>query len=358
MPGLKELCGAAMQRVMIPALPFTTEKLDHFLAVPTEGVLESLRRLPGDVLVAGAGGKMGGTLCLMLAAAARALGDGRRVFAVSRFSSAASRSLLEAGGVQTLSCDLIDRTAVEALPDVPLVVFMAGQKFGTSEQPELTWAMNAVVPANVAERFRSARIAAFSTGCVYSLTTVESGGSRENAPTAPPGEYAHSCLGREGVFRFYSKRYGTPVSLVRLNYSVEPRYGVLVDIATRILAGQPVDLTMGHVNLIWQRDACAHAIQALELADSPAVPVNVTGAEMLSVRSLAEELGRRLGKAPAFSGKEGAPSWLNDARWSHGKFGPPPTPLSDMLDWTAAWLQQGGRLLGKPTHFEASDGKF
>lgn len=343
---------------MIPALPFTPETLDQFLAVPTEGVVQTLRRLPGDVLVAGAGGKMGGTLCLMLAAAAQALGDGRRVFAVSRFSSAASRALLENGGVQTLSCDLIDRDAVAALPEAPLVVFMAGQKFGTSDQPELTWAMNTVVPANVAERFRSSRIAAFSTGCVYSLTTVESGGSREDAPTAPPGEYAHSCLGREGVFRFYSKRYGTPVSLVRLNYSVEPRYGVLVDIGTRILAGEPVDLTMGHVNLIWQRDACAHAIQSLELAASPAVPVNVTGAEILSVRHLAEELGSRLGKAPHFAGAEGGPAWLNDARWSHGKFGPPPTALSDILDWTAAWLQQGGRLLGKPTHFEASDGKF
>ena len=317
-----------------------------------------LRRLPGDVLVAGAGGKMGGTLCLRLAAAAQKAGGGRRIMAVSRFSSAQSRELLESRGVQTIPCDLMDRDAVSTLPGAPLVVFMAGQKFGTSDAPELTWAMNTVVPSNIAERYKASRISAFSTGCVYSLTSAASGGSREDSPTAPPGEYAHSCLGREGVFRYFSRRNGTPVALVRLNYSVEPRYGVLVDIGQRILAGQPVDLAMGHVNLIWQRDACAHAIQCLELAGSPAVPVNITGADTLSVRTLAEELGRRLGRSPAFTGTEGELAWLNNASWSHSIFGKPPTALSDMLDWIAGWLQEGGRTLGKPTHFEASDGKF
>ena len=340
------------------SLPFAPDQLDDFLAPPTDGVIATLQRHDADVLVAGAGGKMGGTLCLMLAAAMKRAGRSRKVMAVSRFSSAKSRELLESRGVQTIPCDLIDRAAVDALPDAPLVVFMAGQKFGTSDAPELTWAMNTVVPAIIAERFRRSRIAAFSTGCVYSLTTVESGGSREDSPTAPPGEYAHSCLGREGVFRYFSKRHGTPVALVRLNYSVEPRYGVLVDIAQRILAGQPVDLTMGHVNLIWQRDACAHAIQCLDLAASPAVPVNITGPDILSVRVLAEELGRRLGKPPRFAGTEGAQAWLNDASFSHRKFNPPPTALTDILDWTAGWLLQGGNTLGKPTHFEAGDGKF
>ena len=340
------------------SLPFAPDQLDDFLAPPTDGVIATLQSHDADVLVAGAGGKMGGTLCLMLAAAMKRAGRSRKVMAVSRFSSAKSRELLESRGVQTIPCDLIDRAAVDALPDAPLVVFMAGQKFGTSDAPELTWAMNTVVPAIIAERFRRSRIAAFSTGCVYSLTTVESGGSREDSPTAPPGEYAHSCLGREGVFRYFSKRHGTPVALVRLNYSVEPRYGVLVDIAQRILAGQPVDLTMGHVNLIWQRDACAHAIQCLDLAASPAVPVNITGPDILSVRVLAEELGRRLGKPPRFAGTEGAQAWLNDASFSHRKFNPPPTALTDILDWTAGWLLQGGNTLGKPTHFEAGDGKF
>ncbi len=339
-------------------LPFTADTLDDFLAVPTDGVIETLRRHDADVLVAGAGGKMGGTLCLMLAAAMQRAGLSRKVIAVSRFSSPESRALLESRGVETIPCDLIDRAAVDALPDAPLVVFMAGQKFGTSDQPELTWAMNTVVPANIAERYRRSRMAAFSTGCVYSLTTAESGGSREDSPTAPPGEYAHSCLGREGVFRYFAKRHGTPVALVRLNYSVEPRYGVLVDIGQRILAGHPVDLGMGHVNLIWQRDACAHAIQCFDLAGSPAVPVNITGPDILSVRALAEELARRLDKSPAFTGTGSETAWLNDAAWSHRQFGPPPTPLCEILDWTAAWLLEGGRTLGKPTHFEASDGKF
>ncbi len=339
-------------------LPFAPDALDDFLAVPTDGVVATLQRHDADILVAGAGGKMGGTLCLMLAAAMKRAGLNRKVMAVSRFSSAKSRDLLESRGVQTIPCDLIDRAAVDALPDAPLVVFMAGQKFGTSDAPELTWAMNTVVPAIIAERFRHSRLSVFSTGCVYSLTTVESGGSREDSPTAPPGEYAHSCLGREGVFRYFSKRHGTPVALVRLNYSVEPRYGVLVDIAQRILAGQPVDLTMGHVNLIWQRDACAHAIQCLDLAASPAVAVNITGPDILAVRLLAVKLGVRLGTAPQFSGTEGQFAWLNDASFSHQQFGPPPTALGDILDWTAAWLTQGGNTLGKPTHFEAGDGKF
>ena len=340
------------------SLPFPTDQLDDFLATPTDGVIATLQRHDADILVAGAGGKMGGTLCLMLAAAMEGAGLNRKVMAVSRFSSTKSRELLESRGVTTIPCDLIDRAAVDALPEAPLVVFMAGQKFGTSDQPELTWAMNTVVPAIIAERYRRSRIAAFSTGCVYSLTTIESGGSREGSPTAPPGEYAHSCLGREGVFRYFSKRHGTPVALVRLNYSVEPRYGVLVDIAQRLLADQPVDLTMGHVNLIWQRDACAHAIQCLDLAASPAVPVNITGPAILPVRMLADELGRRLGKTPRFCGSEGALAWLNDASFSHRQFGQPPTALSDILDWTAAWLTEGGPTLGKPTHFEAGDGNF
>jgi nucleoside-diphosphate-sugar epimerase len=340
------------------SLPFPPDQLDDVLAAPTDGVVATLRHHDADVLVAGAGGKMGGTLCLMLAAAMQRAGLHRRVMAVSRFSSSQSRTLLESRGVETIACDLADRAAVDALPEAPLVVFMAGQKFGTSDQPELTWAMNTVVPANIAERYRRSRIAAFSTGCVYALTTVESGGSREDSPTAPPGEYAHSCLGREGVFRFFSKRHGTPAALVRLNYSVEPRYGVLVDIGSRVLAGEAVDLNMGHVNLIWQRDACAHAIQCLDLAASPAVPVNVTGPEILSVRTLAEELGRRLGKEPRFTGAPGPLAWLNNAAFSHAQFGPPPTPLSEMLDLTAAWLLSGGHTLGKPTHFETSDGRF
>jgi nucleoside-diphosphate-sugar epimerase len=340
------------------SLPCPPDQIDAFLSRPTKGVLETLRRHPGDIVVAGAGGKMGGTVSLMLAAAVREIGSNARVIAVSRFGDAESRLLLESAGVEAISCDLLDRAAVSRLPDAANVIFMAGQKFGTSGAPDLTWAMNTVVPHHAAERWQGARIAAYSTGCVYALTTKESGGSNEDSPTEPPGLYAHTCLGREGIFAWHARRFGTPVALVRLNYSVEFRYGVLLDIASRVLAGAPVDVTSAHVNVIWQRDAVAHSIQCLDLAAAPAVPVNVTGPDILSVRMLAEELGARLGKPVRFSGTESPVAWLNDASRSHAAFGPPETPLSDMLDWTAAWLLQGGRTLGKPTHFESGDGKF
>lgn len=340
------------------ALPCKAETIDEFLSEPTEGTVETLRNYPGDILVAGAGGKMGGTMSLMLARAAAAAGGRRRVLAVSRFSDVASRDLLERHGVQTESVDLLDREAVASLPDFPLVFFLAGQKFGTSGRPELTWAMNTVVPANVAERWKQSRIVAFSTGCVYSLVPPESGGSGEADRTEPPGEYAHSCLGREGVFRFYSQRYGTPVALVRLNYSVEFRYGVLMDLAQRILRGEPVDVSTGWVNVIWQRDACAYAIRCLDACGSPARAVNVTGEGMLPVRELAAALARRLRKSVHFTGTEQPKAWLNNAGWSHERWGVPPTSLDDMLDWTAAWATEGGRTLGKPTHFESSDGRF
>jgi len=339
-------------------LPCDAESIDDFLSRPTEGAVETLRKHPGDILVAGAGGKMGGTMSLMLARAAAEAGGQRRVLAVSRFSDAGSRDLLERHGVQTESVDLLDREAVARLPDFPLVFFLAGQKFGTRGRPELTWAMNTVVPANVAERWKHARIVAFSTGCVYSWATPESGGSREDDATEPPGEYAHSCLGREGVFRFHAQRYGTPVALVRLNYAVEFRYGVLMDLAQRILRGEPVDVSIGWVNVIWQRDACAYAIRCLEACASPAQPVNVTGAGILPVRELAVALARRMRKSVHFTGTEQPKAWLNNARWSHERWGAPPTALDDMLDWTAAWATEGGRTLGKPTHFESSDGRF
>jgi nucleoside-diphosphate-sugar epimerase len=344
---------------MPPSLPCDPAQLDEFLSRPTDGAVETLQRHQGDLLIAGAGGKMGGTLSLMLARAAAAAGTPpRRIFAVSRFSNPASRALLENHGITTLSADLIDRQAVASLPDAPLVFFMAGQKFGTAHQPELTWAMNTVVPAIAAERWQNSRIVAFSTGCVYSMVPPDSGGSTEDSPTNPPGEYAHSCLGREGVFRFYSNRFNTPTALVRLNYSVECRYGVLTDIARRILDGQPVDVSSGWVNVIWQRDACAHAIQCLDAAASPAVPVNITGPHTLPVRELAAALAQRLGRSVHFSGSEHPTAWLNNASRSHARFGPPPTPLADMLDWTAAWLLHGAPTLGKPTHFEAADGRF
>lgn len=339
-------------------LPCPPEQIDSFLARPTPGVLETLRRLPGDVLIIGAGGKMGPTVCLMAAAALREIGSTSRVRAISRFSNAKSRQLLEASGVETISCNLLDRNAVAQLPDAPNVLFLAGQKFGTTEGPELTWAMNTLVPSNVAERYTTSRIVAFSTGCVYSFASVLGGGSVEGDPTQPVGDYANSCLGREQIFTFYSKKNQTPVALYRLNYSIDFRYGVLLDVAQKVAAGQPVDVTMGHANVIWQGDACARAIQCLELAASPAVPINITGPETVSIRSLAEKFGQLLGTAVQITGTEASHAWLNNASKSFAHFGYPTVSLEEMIHWTAAWILSGGPTLGKPTHFEVRTGKF
>lgn len=308
----------------------------------------------GDAIVLGAGGKMGVHLAMMLR-----LGLGGRVFAASRFSDLGARDRLEKAGVGTIACDLGDRAALAKLPDAPYVFFLAGQKFGTSGAPEMTWAMNVLVPALVAERYCGSSILAFSTGCVYPFVRTDGGGSHEEDPIGPPpGEYAWSCVGRERMFGHGSSLHGTRVALFRLNYSVEFRYGVLVDIAQKILAGAPVDVTMGHVNIIWQRDAVARAIQAIGLASSPAGIINVTGPEVLRVRDLAEKIGRRLGRQPIFTGAESPTAWLSNASRSVALWGPPETPVDDMIEWIASWLEIGGGTLGKPTHFEARDGKY
>ena len=336
--------------------PCPPEELDAFLATPTEGVLETLSRQQGDVMVLGAGGKMGATVALMARDALARLGGNRKVIAVSRFSDAASRARFE--GVETISCDLLNRDAVQQLPAAENILFLAGQKFGTSSAPDLTWAMNAVVPAYVAEKFRASRVVAFSTGCVYPFVSFASSGSREEDAIGPVGDYANSCVARERIFTHFSRQHGTPLCLYRLNYSVEPRYGVLIDLAQKILAGEPVDVSMGYVNLIWQRDAVARAIQCLDVADTPGVPMNVTGPETVSVRHLAEQLARCLGKEVCLVGKEAETAWISNAGRSFQLWGYPSVSLDQMIEWTAAWLLQGGSTLNKPTHFEARDGKF
>jgi nucleoside-diphosphate-sugar epimerase len=339
-------------------LPCEANQIDTFLARPTPGVLETLRRRPGDVLIVGAGGKMGPTVALMAAAALREMGSSSRVKAISRFSNPRSRETLEADGIETIPCDLLEQAAVAKLPDAPNILFLAGQKFGTTEGPELTWAMNTLVPAHVAERYAASRIVAFSTGCVYSFAPVNSGGSREEDPTQPSGDYANSCLGRERVFSYYARKNGTPVALFRLNYAIDFRYGVLVDVAQKVLAGEPVNVASGHANVIWQGDACARAIQSLDLAASPAVPINVTGPETISIRSLALEFGRRFGVEAKITGTEADRVWLNDASKSFAHWGYPTVSLGRMVDWITTWLKSGGATLGKPTHFEVRDGNF
>ncbi len=340
------------------SLPCRLEDCDDFLSQPTTGAIEAVARLDGPIMIVGAGGKMGPTLALMALRAMKAAGKAHAVTAVSRFSNPSARTDLEKAGIQTLSCDLLDRTAVAQLPDCPNIIFLAGQKFGTSEGPERTWAMNTLVPANVAERYASSRIVAFSTGCVYSFTTVASGGSREDAPMEPPGDYANSCIGRERIFQFASVERGTPVCLYRLNYAIDFRYGVLLDVAQKVRDGVAVDVTMGHVNLIWQGDANARALQCLEMASSPARAMNITGPETVSIREVALRLGALLGRKATFTGTEAPTGWINNAGDSFKLFGYPCVSLDQMVEWTAAWVAQGGQTLGKPTHFEARDGKF
>lgn len=333
--------------------------LEERLSRPDAALSRALPEIEGDFLILGAGGKMGPSLARMLRRGLESCGEsGRRVLAAARFSDEAARTLLEAAGVETLRCDLTDRAQVAALPEVRNIIYMAGQKFGSSAAPEATWGMNCYVPVLVSERFRDARMVIFSTGCVYPLVPVASGGSREEDALEPPGEYAASCVGRERLFSYFSLQYGTPMLLFRLNYAVDLRYGVLVDIAQKVLAGSPVDVTMGHVNVIWQGDACSYAIRSLQYASSPPLALNATGPETISVRSVAHRFAELFGCQAQITGREAETALLADASRCHDLLGYPEVSLNRLIFWVAEWLRRGGRTLGKPTHFEVRDGAF
>ena len=354
--------------------PTSTADLDVLLSEPRSETVRALAACPGDIIVLGAGGKMGPTLARMAARAgadadamaSAGLGTSetsntpaarRRVIAVSRFSSRdAERSLNEAG-VETIRCDLLDRDAVAALPDAPNVVFMAGQKFGTADAPERTWAMNVGVPELIAARYPTSRIVAFSTGNVYPLVPVASGGAKETDPVGPVGTYAESCLARERIFETAALR-GARVAIVRLNYAIALSYGVLTDLASKIFAGTPLSLAMGYVNVIWQGDANRVALELLPHASSPARAMNVTGAATLSVRELATQLGARLGREAVFEGTESSDALLSDASLMCSLLAPPAVSVGTMLDWTADWVRNRRPTLGKATKFDVRDGQF
>lgn len=335
--------------------PRDEAELEERLSRPTPPLTQLLATVPGDLVVLGAGGKMGPSLARM----ARRADPQRRVIAVSRWSDREAAATLEAEGVETIGADLLDPHALAALPDAPNVVFMAGQKFGTTGNPSTTWAMNAAVPAFVAERYAGARTVVFSTGNVYALTSPERGGAKESDPPAPVGEYAYSCLARERIFTAASARHGTPLSIVRLNYAHDLRYGVLTDLALRVARGEPVGLAMGFVNVIWQGDANAFALAALARAATPEpFIVNVAGTETHRVADLARALGDRLGVTPTFAGEEGRDALLSDGSRMRAMLDHPLMPIDTLLDWVAAWIRAGGHLLGKPTGFEKRDGRF
>ena len=343
----------------MPNAPSSEAELDQLLSEPRAATVKALDTVPGDIVILGAGGKMGPTLARMARRALdRGRGPRRRVIAVSRFSSKTAEDTLQGAGIDTIRCDLTDHEGVAALPRAPNVIYMAGQKFGTSEAPARTWINNVVVPAICAEHYASSRIVAFSTGNVYPLVPVATGGAREVEPAAPVGEYAATCLGRERVFEHAAASKGTDVAIVRLNYAIDLRYGVLTDIATSLVNGVPIPLAMGHVNIIWQGDANRAALELLPLAASPPLVVNVTGTSVLSVRQLATALASRLGVSARFEGQEAPDALLSDTSRMRELLGDPEMDLDTMLDWVADWVREGRPLLGKPTRFTARDGAF
>ncbi|MEU6742737.1 NAD-dependent epimerase/dehydratase family protein [Streptosporangium sandarakinum] len=333
----------------------TTAELEERLARPGAGLVEDLGGLDGDIMILGAGGKLGPSLVRLALNATR--GD-RRVIAVSRFSEPGLAQALAADGATVVAADVADEAALRDLPDAPNVVFLVGAKFGTQGREHATWFTNAYLPGRVADRFRDSRIAALSTGNVYPLVPVTSGGCTEDSAVGPVGDYAMSCLGRERVLTHFSETHGTPLALIRLNYAVELRYGVLVDLAQKVLAGEPIDLTTGQANVVWQGYANEVTLRSLVLAAAPPYVLNVTGPELISVRQAALALGELLGKEPVFTGEEAPTALLSNAGRCHRLFGYPELTPAELIEHTARWVAEGGPLLGKPTKFERRDGRF
>lgn len=345
----------ALSQASLPDRIADVEELEELMTRPSPALRAELAALKGDIMVIGASGKMGPTLCRLAKRAA----PEKRIIAVARFSDQSARDRLTKVGIETLACDVLDRADLAALPEVPNVVYMAGRKFGSSGSESLTWAMNALAPALVAERFAGARIVALSTGCVYPFADPKLGGSNEQvAPMPPPGDYAWSCLGRERMFEYGSAQHGTSGRLIRLNYAIDMRYGVLHDVGSLVLAGAQVDVAMGHANVIWQGDANSQILRSLLQVTSPTSPLNVTGPETLSIRELAQAFAKRFGVTAKIAGQEAESAWLNDASLAASLFGDPIVPLERMIDWQADWLQRGLPSLGKPTGFQVRDGKF
>ena len=338
----------------LPETIDTVEQLEELLSRPTEALVEFVKQLNDDIMILGAGGKVGPTMARMAKRAMDAAGVKKDIIAVD----VAPLDALAAEGIKTIQCDMLDQAQVEKLPQVENIIYMVGRKFGSTGSESLTWAINVMVPYLVARSFTKSRIVAFSTGCVYPVMHLFTGGATEQTTPNPVGEYAMSCLGRERMFDYFSETAGQRVVQLRLNYAVELRYGVLLDVAKQVFAGEPVDLTTGFANVLWQGDVCDQVIRSLDLATSPASILNVTGPETISIRDAAKRFGDMMGKEVTFAGEENGMGYLSNATRANAALGNPAVPLGKILDWIAHWVKIGGENSGKPTHFETQDGKY
>ncbi len=332
--------------------------LEQRMLEPSPALIEDVSRIKGDILLLGVGGKMGPAMARVARKAVVAAGTGQRIIGVSRFSNPASRVELEDEGVETIAANLLDDKELASLPNVPNVIYLAGHKFGTTGKEAYTWAMNTYLPGRVAERYKDANIVAFSSGNVLPFVPVTSGGASEEVAPEPLGEYAQSCLGRERIFEYFSEKNGTPLLIYRLNYAVDFRYGVVLEVAKSVFSGKPVDLRTENVNVIWQGDANEIAIRSLLHCESPAKMLNVTGPETLSTRWLASQFGLIFNKEPQFINEPAGTALLNNASECHRLFGYPRVTIREIIELTARWLVDGGELLDKPTHFQERAGKF
>ncbi len=342
-------------------LPFTIEtegELDELLSKPTPETIRTVQELQGDILILGVGGKIGPTLARLVKRAIDEAGTDKRVIGVSRFSAHGVRDSLDKIGVETISCDLLEEEAYDKIPNVLNVIYMTGKKFGTNEDKPSTWAVNTYAPALAAERFKNSRIVVFSTGNVYPFVHINSGGATESTPPEPVGEYAQSCLGRERIFEYFCHRYGTKAVFLRLNYAIDLRYGVLLDVAQKVYRGIPIGMRMGYFNVIWQGDVNNIAVQSLKICENPPNILNVTGPEIISLEWLANKFGRIFGREPIFEKEHMDTALFSDASKCQRIFGHLSVTLDDMIRWVAHWVQIDGETLNKPTHFEVRNGRY
>lgn len=334
------------------------EELDEILSRPTEGLLDDIKKIKGDIIILGVAGKMGPSLAKLASRACKEVGSNKKIIGVSRFSDPTLKTGLEEHGITCIAADLLDDEALQSLPDSENVIYMAGKKFGTTGQEHSTWAMNAYLPGRVATKYKHSKIVVFSSGNIYPFVHFASGGALEDTPPEPLGEYAQSCLGRERIFEYFSHQFEIPMLMYRLNYAIDMRYGNLLEIGKMVENEQPIDLRSGHMNVIWQGDANEIAIRSLLHTTTPPKLLNVTGPETISIKQVAQKFGKLLGKKPVFINEPEPNVLLNNASLCHQLFGYPKVTLQTMIEMTAQWIQQDGETLNKPTHFQEREGKF